>query len=1244
MKRYLFLLMILSMVLYLGMVPAQGEADSGVAQDVPMIIADGDLSDWGGIWSLSPGEDKIAILYAFRSDTHLAIALQAPDTTDISIYDVVLDLDNDPQTGYRADGKYKSAGGDFLIETWTAGFYTDDPNGEEWAWKGDDYPIERAASKDNTAIELLIPLEVLNNPENIRMAVWANNKDWQIIGYAPPTGGNFIEVPYYKDVIGAPITQAISDIKLTLADDLRALGPSAMPGGMIGSLSASGGDGEHYDFAFKADASHGRDNHLFLIEGNVLKTNNQPLSPGTYKLSLQVSSLIRKETANLIVDISAQDPDTPITAEIFDGIKGQWYTVDYEAAKPLPNLNQLKAQTDGNRLWFFAAAENLGDDFTIYLGDEVTAGMDMGNLWPGALPAHKIMVDASVWAFENGGWKDSGKKASLHKTDKGVEGFVMAARLNNLAKLFTVAIQDGEGNTLPEQGQPMLEVRSPNRIYSPVIKADGSAQDWDDIARLTEGSGVVGDTFAARTEDYLYVLTHLSGIVDPEDDRAFSLNILVDVDGDKYSGFNHPGYPAHSGIDVLVQDWHSTNLELFIFQKPSTEWFSCVSRSPEGIKKAVKDLGEGNYSVEYSIPIKLLMSNVPEISDDFYLAVDREVDMQPGTSTGTAPQANMPGSALQLVPKYRTTVSHLDLNDNSFLDWDGVGGKAVPSAQAQLENLYATMSQDKLFVLITGLGMNAKYELNILTDKEDTWLIKDSKLLDSQGKFQRDVYSSIHEDHIALQVYLADLGFPQSLVLQFSNESMQQSLSCSRTFTMAKDDALFYPREHHALENKPYHGWAAWASVNLDDKIAQPFSTVFLDIKWDEFEPEKGNYSFDMLEEKYHLNYWKEQGVRFLLRFVMDDVVPTQGVQRMDIPAWLYEELAAENYDGLGEAGAGTFYDEPELLGGGGFSPNYKSPILLERHKLAIAALAKRFDDTAITAFVQVGSLGHWAEMHTWPDGTGEFPDPELVGHYMQAYSDAFKHIKLAARKPYPYASENNWGLYNDMFGDAGATDTFRDFFLNGCTDMPHASAAEVEASKMPDFWQFGYSGGEFAEGNVRKFIGDEVAAETLRLIRESHSSLIGPCSPTDLLEDDPDGHAYDVNLDAMRRQMGYQLSVESLTFINHAKAGENLNLEITWLNRGISPFYYPWPGELSLVEQGGKTVFTQLMKVNVHKLLPGRTVTKELLELPKDLGQGSYTLVLAILDMDSGKPALPLNMERLGDEFRYPLYQFEID
>ncbi len=1245
MKKRLLVPLLLAMMLLFG---------HALAAEAPVITADGDLADWAGIYSLCSGEDKIGILYAFVTDTDLCIAFQAPDNTNISVYDVLLDIDNDPSTGYQGDGRHPKAGADFLIETWSAGVYGGD--GASWEWNTDTYPAQKGISKDNTTAEVTIPLESLGNPKTIRMAVWAMNSDWQPIGYAPAIGEDFIEVPYFEKVIGAPITEPLRDMGITLNAPLRALSQNAMPGGTAGILTAAGGDGVTYDFSFQADVNKGRDNGLFVLDGNQLKVGSTPLAPGSYKVCLKVVSQIRKAELPLLIEVEAQDPNTPITPDIFDGALGQWYAVPHTLMTPLPNLQVLKALTDGNKVFFHAAAQNLSDDFEIYMENEIEKGPELAGLFPGAKPQHKIDSKGVLYKWDGQQYADTGRKIKLRKTEKGVEGFVLGALLHPSAKTFSIGIADGPESRLPDSGAGLLTVTSPERLFSPAIKADGSRGDWGDIAPLAPGDGVVGDVYAAQTADALYVLTYISGITDPNSDTAFSLNILIDADRNKDNGFNHPGYPAHSGIDVLVQDWHSMNLELFIFEQPSNEWFSCNYRAPEGIKKIVKDQGDGVYLVEYAIPMSLLRANLPEVSDDLYAAVDRITDMQEGTTQGSAPAAGGADSGLAPVPKYRTTVDGLSLTDDSFTDWDGVANKIVPKTTAASQNLYAARSQDMLYLMGLGENLDGRNTAYLSAGGQGfayegyekvSHVVKESRLYvvtaeETLSETGIPLKAAVYADHLHLQIALSDLGNPQTLAAALwlkGNETVlpkEGMMEITESFTMTMPEIAYFPKADYTLRENPYLGWMAWASVDPDEKIVQPFSTVYMDVKWAEFEPQKGGYDFEALERTYHLSYWKSLGKRVILRFVMDDVIDNGGEHRMDIPQWLYDELAAENHNGKG---AGTFYYEPQALGGGGFSPNYESQLLIGYHQKAIAALGERFDDPSILAFVQVGSLGHWAEMHTWPEGTGEFPNPELVGVYMSAYTEAFQNVKLAARKPYPYAAQNSWGLYNDMFGDVGATDTFRDYFTQGCADMPHATAEEVAASKMPEFWKYGYSGGEFAEGNVRKWTGDDAIAATLRLVRQSHSSLIGPCAPTDVLESDADAHERDGNFNLLRSTMGYHLRVESITKVDTAKPGETLALEIVINNRGVAPFYYPWPMALSLADESGNTVYAQTSEADITQWLPGRTAFTETLTLPKDLKEGAYTLCVAILDPPSGKPGIHLEMEGLLANGRYSLY-----
>lgn len=320
----------------------------------------------------------------------------------------------------------------------------------------------------------------------------------------------------------------------------------------------------------------------------------------------------------------------------------------------------------------------------------------------------------------------------------------------------------------------------------------------------------------------------------------------------------------------------------------------------------------------------------------------------------------------------------------------------------------------------------------------------------------------------------------------------------------------------------------------------------------------------------------------------------------------------------------------------------------MEAHEKAIKALAERYDNPAIISFIQIGSLGHWAEFHNWPeDISGKFPSLSISDQYVQHYIDHFKNVKLGMRKPYPIAKNNNLGLFNDVFGMQDSTDQFLDWTVNGWNEIgsyvddasEFSSPEEAQqASAMADFWKSNYSGGEFANGNVRLYIDDTTIMDTLRQVRESHTSWMGPCSPADILKSDPDADLYQHNIDALINVMGYNFILESVTHTGKAKAGNELDITMQWNNIGVAPFYYDWPLELSLADSKGKIVAKTTTTADIRTWLPGTITTTQSIKIPKSLKAGKYTLCVAIIDPSTGEPGIKLGIEGLRSDGRYTL------
>ncbi|WP_025698985.1 beta-galactosidase, partial [Paenibacillus forsythiae] len=196
--------------------------------------------------------------------------------------------------------------------------------------------------------------------------------------------------------------------------------------------------------------------------------------------------------------------------------------------------------------------------------------------------------------------------------------------------------------------------------------------------------------------------------------------------------------------------------------------------------------------------------------------------------------------------------------------------------------------------------------------------------------------------------------------------------------------AVRYPVETGAVLHNPYTGFTA--DARDPDHVLQPVTLVHANLSWRELEPEPGAYDFEGLEETFHFQYWKEQGVRFVLRVVLD--YPRED-RHLDIPDWLYKETGEK----------GRWYDLPY---GKGFSPDYSSPVLIASHRKLIEALALRYGNDPAVAFIQLGSIGHWGEWHTMNSGTGRIPFParSITDQYIEPYVQYFSGKPLLMRRP----------------------------------------------------------------------------------------------------------------------------------------------------------------------------------------------------------------------------------------------------
>lgn len=413
-----------------------------------------------------------------------------------------------------------------------------------------------------------------------------------------------------------------------------------------------------------------------------------------------------------------------------------------------------------------------------------------------------------------------------------------------------------------------------------------------------------------------------------------------------------------------------------------------------------------------------------------------------------------------------------------------------------------------------------------------------------------------------------------------------------------------YEKRDEYLEN-PLMGFAPEASYK---QAAERYSLVYLEILWKDWEPEESRFDADAIRETNYLERWRAEGKHVVLRFVCDK--PSDEAHR-DIPQWLYDKTG----------GDGTDYAYSSKKG---YSPNYANADFIEAHQKAIEALGRHFGTDTFVSYVELGSLGHWGEWHVnYESGIERLPSAEVREQYVTPYIQAFPHAQLLMRRPFNTAAEHGFGLYNDMAGHPESTADWLDWIQNG---GDYNQALEKNAlSPMPDAWKAAPIGGEFNSDLTMAEMLSEKLEQTVSLLRESHTTFLGPKVPHGL--SDSGGKAYPEGIQTVLGALGYRLRVEKSAYT--VPDGDTPGkMTLTWTNDGAAPLYGNWPVYLYFLDSSHRVLQSVPVAVDIRRVLPGESVTSETGLTMNDAVNNASFIGVGIEDPMTGKPAVSLAMQ----------------
>jgi hypothetical protein len=416
----------------------------------------------------------------------------------------------------------------------------------------------------------------------------------------------------------------------------------------------------------------------------------------------------------------------------------------------------------------------------------------------------------------------------------------------------------------------------------------------------------------------------------------------------------------------------------------------------------------------------------------------------------------------------------------------------------------------------------------------------------------------------------------------------------------------------------PLMGWAPWATGDC----SQPFSLVYADLSWRDFEPQEGVYDFASFENRNQFYRWRDEGKRVVFRFVLDY---PRDYDHLDIPDWLYEKIGQQ-----GDRYANEY--------GRGFSPDYSNPILIDYHQKVIQKLAERYADDSFIAYIELGSLGHWGEWHVnTSSGVRQLPSQEIRDIYVSHYIESFPNTHMLMRRPFNTAKENNLGLFNDMTGDITSTSTWLDWIANG--GAYDQTQEENGLSPMPSGWQVAPVGGEQSPSLSNTYLYQENLEQTINLLTQSHTSFIGPGSPCK----EPVGSNLQPGLDQVIRTIGYRLTITKARLPYLIIPGNNPKINITITNLGLAPIYYNWPTRLYIFDYNQNLITSSNINLDLRSILPG-TTKNVTANLPLgNLSPGLYIVGIAIIDPLTGEPAIHLALDNEIAPNIFTLGQLEV-
>jgi hypothetical protein len=354
----------------------------------------------------------------------------------------------------------------------------------------------------------------------------------------------------------------------------------------------------------------------------------------------------------------------------------------------------------------------------------------------------------------------------------------------------------------------------------------------------------------------------------------------------------------------------------------------------------------------------------------------------------------------------------------------------------------------------------------------------------------------------------------------------------------------------------PLKGFVAWNGVWPNF----PHSMEFFYISFRSLVPGDSMTSLDLTPLNQTVNEIASRGHQAIFRIHMD--YPGGGLA---VPQFLVDQGVEIR----------QYYTE-----GGGYSPDYDDPRMVDAMVELIIALGEEYDGDPRIGYIQAGLLGHWGEWHTWPDS--EWMANETTQQtVLSAYNEAFPNTWVVVRYPSPVTKEFRVGFHDDVFcqGTLPVRDKYDDWYF----------WVSMEREKITDCWKTVPIGGEMAPP-IQPTVFDcprTDAQDFYTCTKTTHASWM-------IFYGVFLSNYYTAGTDEYRRAergsavMGYDFKA---CWMNYTQTGNQIDLSVIIGNFGLAPFYYNWSIEFAIMDSDHNVLGTIPTDYTVDNILPEANV-----------------------------------------------------